>query len=249
MDAHGRWGGSPRSSDAGATLQSAPPLAPAEASGKRRLPRLRLPLIDRRLRVPAIIGGGLLLVVLFMVPARIHLGDPTVLDRSVIDDAIPFLEWTIWVYVSYYPFLILAVWLPRDDRLRADAVYGLLLAGAIGLIIFTLWPTTIVRESPSLAGIGGLPWRLLFSVDTMVNALPSMHVAHTCLAAVALGSRSRLWRIVTPVWATLIILSTLTTKQHYAVDLPGGFALAAVCFILVRCGVDYWRVGRLLRPG
>ncbi len=244
MDARSRRGGSPGSSDAGATLPSTPPLTPTLTIGERRLPRLRLPLIDRRLRIPAIIGGGLLLVVLFMVPARIHLGQPTVLDRSVVDDAIPFLEWTIWVYASYYPFLILAVWLPRDDRRRSDAVYGLLLAAAIGLIIFTLWPTTILRESPSLAGATGVPWRLLFSVDTMVNALPSMHVTHTCIAAVALGSRSRLWRIIVPVWATMITLSTLTTKQHYAIDLPGGLALAAVCFVLVRFAVEYWRIGR-----
>jgi membrane-associated phospholipid phosphatase len=244
MDARSRWGGSPGSSDDGATLQSAPPLAPTPTIGARRLPRLRLPLIDRGLRIHAIIGGGLLLVVLFMVPARIHLGQPIVLDRAAIDDAIPFLEWTIWVYASYYPFLILAVWLPRDARLRSDAVYGLVLAGAIGLVIFTLWPTTIIRESPSLVGVTGLLWHLLFSVDTMVNALPSMHVADTCIAAVALASRGRLWRIIVPVWATIIILSTLTTKQHYAIDLPGGLALAAVCYVLVRFGVAYWRIDR-----
>jgi membrane-associated phospholipid phosphatase len=230
--------------DASPTLASVPRLARAPTIGARRLPRLRLPLIDRGLRIPAIIGGGLLLVVLFMVPARIHLGRPTVLDRAAIDDAIPFLEWTIWAYASYYPFLILAVWLPRDDRLRGDAVYGLLLASAIGLIIFTLWPTSIIPESPSLAGATGFLWSLLFSVDTMVNALPSMHVAHTSLATVALGSRNHLWRIIAPVWAMLIILSTLTTKQHYAIDLPGGVALAALCFVLVRLGVEYWPIDR-----
>jgi membrane-associated phospholipid phosphatase len=92
-----------------------------------------------------------------------------------------------------------------------------------------------------------IPWRLLLSVDTMVNALPSMHVAHTCLAAVALGSRNRLWRIIAPMWAAMIIASTLTTKQHYAIDLPGGMALAAICFVLVRFGVEYWRFDRKVR--
>jgi membrane-associated phospholipid phosphatase len=248
MDAHSRWPDRPGPADASPTLESVPPLASDRTVGERRLARLRLPLIDRRLRAPAIVGGGLLLVALFALPARIHLGQPTILARSVVDDAIPFLDWTIWVYVSYYPFLIAAVWLARDDRRRSDAVYGILLAGAIGLIIFTLWPTAIARESPGLAGATGILWRLLFSVDTMVNALPSMHVAHTCLAAVALASRNRLWRIIAPAWATLIVLSTLTTKQHYAIDVPAGFALAALCFVLVRLGVEYRRVGRRLRP-
>jgi membrane-associated phospholipid phosphatase len=241
MDAQSRGGGSPGSSDVGPSLQSVSPLAPAQAIGKCRLP---LPLIDRRLRIPAIIGGGLLLVVLFAVPARVHLGQPAILARSVVDDVIPFLDWTIWVYVTYYPLLIAAIWFPRNDNRRSDAFYGMLLASAIGLVIFTLWPTAISRESASLAGATGFMWRLLFSVDTMVNALPSMHVAHTCLAAVALASRNRLWRIIAPAWATLIVLSTLTTKQHYAIDVPGGFALAAICFVFVRFGVEYRRIDR-----
>lgn len=218
--------------------------APPRAFRGVRLSRLPLPLIDRRLRGPAVLCGGVLLIALFMLPARFHLGEPAMLERSIVDDWIPFLEWTIWIYVSYYLFLILAVWLPDDDRLRSDAAYGLVLAGLIGLIIFTLLPTSVERPSPSAAGATGLVWRLLFSVDTMVNALPSLHVANTCLAAVALASRSRVWRVIVPAWAAMIILSTLTTKQHYAIDLPGGLLLAAICYIIVRFGVDYRIVDR-----
>lgn len=218
---------------------------PARVVRGARLPRLPLPLIDRRLRGAAVLGGGLLLIALFMLPARFHLGEPAMLERSVVDHWIPFLEWTIWIYVSYYLFLILAIWLPDDDKLRSDAAYGLVLAGLIGLIIFTLLPTSVERPSPSAGGATGFAWRLLFSVDTMVNALPSLHVANTCLAAVALASRSRAWRIIVPVWAAMIILSTLTTKQHYAIDVPGGLLLAAICFVAVRFGVEYRTIGRL----
>src|SRR5262245_30269876 len=134
-------------------------------------PRLSLPLIDRRLRPAAVIGGGLLLIALFMLPARVHWGAPTTtLDSSRIDDWIPYLEWTIWIYISYYLYLILAIWLPRDDRLRSDAAYGLVLAGLIGLLIFTIFPTSVPRQSPDFAGITGQLWRLLFAVDTTVNA-------------------------------------------------------------------------------
>jgi membrane-associated phospholipid phosphatase len=201
-------------------------------------------LIERRLRLPAVVVGGLLLIGLFMLPARFHLGEPAVLDKSVVDDWIPFLEWTIWIYASYYLFLILAIWLPRDDKRRSDAAYGLVLAGIAGLIIFTLLPTSVVRPLPSAGGATGVLWRLLFSVDTMVNALPSLHVANTCLAAIALASRSRAWRIIVPAWAAMIVLSTLTTKQHYAIDVPGGLLLAAICYAIVRFGVAYRTVDR-----
>jgi membrane-associated phospholipid phosphatase len=203
-----------------------------------RVPRLRLPLIDRRLRVPAVIAGGFLLIGLFVLPERFHLGEPVRLDKSVVDDWIPFLAWTIWVYASYYLLLVLAVLLP-DDKRRSDAAYALALAAIIGAVIFTLWPNSVMRQSPAFDGATGFLWRLLFSVDTPMNALPSLHVANTCLAAIALWSRRGLWRIIAPVWATLVILSTLTTKQHYAIDVPGGVLLAAICFVLVRVGVTY----------
>jgi membrane-associated phospholipid phosphatase len=211
---------------------------------KSRTLRWRLPLIDRRLRAPAIAGGALLLIGLFMLPARVHLGEPIPLDRSGVDHSIPFLEWTIWIYLSEYPFLTLAIWLTPDDKQRSDAAYGLVLAALIGLVIFTLVPTSVMRQSPDLSGATGLLWRFLFSVDTTVNAFPSLHVANTCLAAVALCSRGGPWRIIVPVWTALIILSTLTTKQHYAIDVPGGFILAVICFVLVRLGVEYKRIGR-----
>jgi membrane-associated phospholipid phosphatase len=205
-------------------------------------------LIDHRLRAPAIVGGGALLIALFALPARHHLGKPLKLESSVVDDWIPFLEWTIWIYVSYYLFLILAIWLPRDDKLRSDAAYGLMLAAIIGLIVFTVFPTSVPRQSPNLTGATGVLWQLLHSVDTMVNALPSLHVANTCLASVALASRGGLWRTAVPVWAGLIILSTLTTKQHYAIDVPGGLMLALICFALVRFGVEYRRIDRVQVP-
>jgi membrane-associated phospholipid phosphatase len=217
-------------------VQAVEQLAAAQTIRGRRV---RLPLIDRRLRIPAVVGGGLLLIALFVVPERFHLGEPTSPDRSVVDDWIPFLAWTIWVYVSYYLFLILAVWLPKDDKRRSDAAYGLVLAAIIGAVIFTLWPTSVMRQSPSFDGATGFLWHLLFSVDTTFNALPSLHVANTCLAAIALWSRRGLWRIIVPVWAPMIILSTLTTKQHYAIDVLGGLLLAAICFVLVRFGVEY----------
>jgi membrane-associated phospholipid phosphatase len=216
--------------------QAAKPLARERPSNG---PRLRLPLIGRRSRLPAVVGGGLLLSVLFALPERFHFGEPTSLDKSVVDDWIPFLAWTIWVYGSYYLFLVLAVWLPKDDRRRSDAAYGLVLAAIVGMAIFTLWPTSVMRQSPSFAGATGFLWRLLFSLDTTVNALPSLHVANTCLAAIALWSRRGVWRVIVPVWATMIILSTLTTKQHYAIDVLGGLLLAAICFVLVRFAADY----------
>lgn len=242
MDARSRWDGSQGAGGGASPRPTARLPAPAPDIGGRRLPRLRLPLIGRRLRVPAIVVGGLLLVSLFALPERIQLWPTMPLGKSVVDAWIPFLPWTVWVYVSEYLFLILAIWFSPDDRRRSDCAYGLVLAAIIGLVIFTLLPTSVMRESPDPDGVTGFLLRCLFALDTTGNALPSLHVANTCLAAIALAARRGLWRVAVVAWAALIMLSTLTTKQHYAVDVAGGLVLAAICFVAVRFGVEYRRL-------
>jgi membrane-associated phospholipid phosphatase len=201
--------------------------------------RFSLPAIHRGNRGRAILLGGLALLVLYGIPVKLRLGQPRYLDNTVVDTAIPFLEWTIWIYLSQFPFLFLALWVTRDDVRRSHAFYAMLLSAALGLVVFALWPTIIGRQSPDLTGPTGFLWWLLYLVDPEVNAFPSLHVANACLAAAALYPERGAWRLIAPVWAGAIILSTLTTKQHYAIDVVGGVALAALCYGLVRLGPPY----------
>jgi membrane-associated phospholipid phosphatase len=201
--------------------------------------QLRLPHVRRGNRLAAVIVGGALVIALYLLPSRLQLRPAITLDRSFIDAWVPFLGWTIWVYLSEYPFMVLALWLGTDDRERSRLFYAFILAATIGLVIFVLWPTAVARESPGSDGLTGLLWRWLYSVDTPANALPSLHVANTCLAAARLRWCGGGWRVIAPVWAVLIVLSTLTTKQHYAIDIAGGVALAAVCFVAVRACLHF----------
>jgi membrane-associated phospholipid phosphatase len=205
--------------------------------------RLPLPLLKRGARVPVIIAGGLTIVGLYALSARLTHGEPTRLVESAIDSWIPFLPWTIWIYISDYPLLMLAILLPGDRR-RSEAAYGLLLAALIGFVIFTLWPTSIIRSSPSFAGLTGLLWKLVYAIDTTTNACPSLHVANTCIAGRALYGEGGAWRLIAPVWAGAVILSTLTTKQHYFIDVPAGALVGIACIAITRFGFTYRELGR-----
>jgi membrane-associated phospholipid phosphatase len=205
--------------------------------------RLPLPLLKRAARVPVVIGGGLAIVGLYALSARLNYGEPTRLVESALDGWIPFLPWTVWIYVSDYLLLTLAILLSSDRR-RSEAAYGLLLAALIGFVIFTLWPTGIIRSSPSFEGVTGLLWKLIYAIDTTTNAFPSLHVANTCIAARALYGKGGAWRVVTPIWASAVILSTLTTKQHYFVDVPAGILVGLVCIAVTRFGFTYRELGR-----
>jgi hypothetical protein len=104
-------------------------------------------------------------------------------------------------------------------------------------LIFVLWPTSGVAQQPTIGGVSGLLWTALLTVDRPVNFLPSLHVANACICGFAMGREPNAWRYVAPIWALLIVVSTLTTKQHFVVDLPAGAALAGLSVWLVHKGV------------
>jgi hypothetical protein len=75
----------------------------------------------------------------------------------------------------------------------------------------------------------------LDSVNLDYNHFPSLHVAFACSMAWEYG-RKRSWLIRSGylIWAGLIAVSTLLCAAHYAVDVLGGFALAAYAMGILR---------------
>ena len=78
-----------------------------------------------------------------------------------------------------------------------------------------------------------LPLRLVREVDTPASCFPSLHVALAFACSFAIRQpRPRLWRVFFA-WSVAIAVSTLTTKQHYVVDVIGGVLLSVVCVAVV----------------
>ena len=62
------------------------------------------------------------------------------------------------------------------------------------------------------------------------NCFPSLHVAHAFVSAFACWHVHRSVGVGLGVWAFLIGLSTLFTKQHYALDVIAGIVLASIAY-------------------
>jgi hypothetical protein len=195
---------------------------------------LALPPLTRTSRLPAAIFIAVFVAALYLLPMHIGLVEPTRLSPTALDRAIPFLDWTIWIYYSYAIFLVLPFAVCRDDGHAARALYGLMANSIVAGLIFFVWPTSTVTQQPAIGGLTGDLWTALLTVDRPVNCFPSLHVANACLCAFALLRERRVWRYVAPLWAFLIVISTLTTKQHLVIDLPAGAALAGLSAWLVR---------------
>jgi len=181
-------------------------------------------MIDVRRRGRAIVVAYLLFCVLYLGAPRLAIRDPHLLQPSSVDRAIPFLPWTIALYLSQFLFLFLTLWLQTDSRRLTRAFIAIAISTVLSCAIFILWPTTLPRPPVRNAAFDTL-W--LFDVPT--NCFPSLHTALATIAAFFWPRRKR-W--LAALWAAAIIVSTLTTKQHVAIDVAGGLVVAGVAIAI-----------------
>jgi membrane-associated phospholipid phosphatase len=153
----------------------------------------------------------------------------TTLIALPIDGQIPFLVWTVWLYLPFYAGIFaLAITGIRRPALFHRALQGFLvtmLIGAIGhFAVAAEYPRPAVALPPEGASAAFLAW--VQAVDPPGNVFPSLHVAHTTALAVILYRDRRGLGLVAMVMALLLALSTLTAKQHFLVDVLSGWLIA-----------------------
>lgn len=161
--------------------------------------------------------------------------------RTPLDDAIPFLPATAWLYLPFYAAIFaiaLAGFRTRAYFNRALLGFGIILG--IGLVchrfIPAVYPRPILYPPYPNVSYAFMAW--VQHVDPPGNVFPSLHVAHTsALALIVHRENRRLGRVVI-VMAALLALSTLTTKQHFVADVLAGLLLAAGTRLLVLRGID-----------
>jgi membrane-associated phospholipid phosphatase len=110
----------------------------------------------------------------------------------------------------------------------------MVLATVVAFVVFMAWPTTVERPPYDPASPVAPLWAGLYAFDAPTNAFPSLHVALAVIAAAAMVPEGGVWRAIGPLWAGAIVVSTLTTKQHVAVDLAGGFAVGGASLLAIR---------------
>lgn len=148
---------------------------------------------------------------------------------SWLDQSIPFWRAWIWVYLSQYLMIPICFKLTTDPLEYTRLFYGILFSLLICAAVFLIYPTTMLRPENSLVdGLDCLRY-YLYKLDEPTNCFPSLHVTLAILVGLyashhkALMLQMTLWS-----WSILIILSTLTFKQHYVLDVLGGVFVAIV---------------------
>lgn len=196
-------------------------------------------------------GGAAVLVsaaTLYGLNNHLHLREPALLPMTWVDRSVPVVPWTVWVYASY-PLQFVAAFFVEPSRRRLNRwLWAVLAVNLVSNLVFLLWPTTIHRPEvraervPTAATVRpGVPstdpWTAaafdrLHAIDTPASCLPSLHVSTALLASFVFFRRHALRFALFFGWAVAIALSTLTTKQHHAVDVVAGLGLALAAWWL-----------------
>ena len=165
----------------------------------------------------------------------------------LIDDAIPIVPAFAVVYLLSYLFWISGPVVVSLTKRRnfVNYIAGLSLAYVVGFLFFVFMPTCMDRaqeglmEAAARPGIFNGMLRVIYAADgsnLAFNLFPSYHClisAYCWLGVRRQPEISRGYQAFALGMAILISLSTVLTKQHYFVDIPGGWAIALGCYWLM----------------
>jgi len=166
------------------------------------------------------------------------------LPYGPVNKMIPFIPESIWIYLTHSILFISAYLYAKDIKNLNKYFYAFLTMQLITCGIFLIFPTTFPRENYPLLAENMDAWTyLVFKMarllDTPANCFPSQHVASVYLASfLFLEDRKNAFPFFF-IWATLISITTLTTKQHYLADIPSGLLVAVFCYWLFFKKIKY----------
>ena len=163
-----------------------------------------------------------------------------------------FLSWT-WLrnimglsYLSYYLLILgppAALALRRREKDLEYHTFGLISTYLVCFVIYLALPVLGPRDlahatGETAQGVGGLFGPIINAFfeagDSLGTAFPSSHCAGSVAAALLVRRHfSRTTGLIASVWAGFIVVSTVYTNNHYAIDAVAGVATAVMTQKLV----------------
>lgn len=148
-----------------------------------------------------------------------------------IDQQIPFIPWTVAIYYASFLFWIInyILCVRQEKKWAYQFLSADFWAKGICLLCFLLFPTTNIRPVVDPQGFWNAAIQFLYRSDAADNLFPSIHCLTSWFCYIGLQKQQNIpvwYRRLSSLIALAVFLSTLTTKQHVAVDVVGGILLA-----------------------
>ncbi|MBR1641129.1 MAG: 2-oxo acid dehydrogenase subunit E2 [Butyrivibrio sp.] len=145
--------------------------------------------------------------------------------HSRIDDLIPFNEYFVIFYVSWYFFMVLSLLYFVLYDIKGFVRAQKLIVGMqiIAVITYILWPS-VQNMRPEVFAHDNVLTRLLgyiYKVDTPTGVCPSLHVGYTLAvlsAHLAARDHKLIKKVLLALWSFMICISVCFVKQHSFID-------------------------------
>lgn len=181
----------------------------------------------------------------YFILEKVNVTDYAVV-HSALDDVIPFCEWFIFPYLSWFLYMLIpgVYFLIKDPEAFENYMLSLLIGFFFSMLIITVYPTG-QELRPDITGEGNAAmWivNFIYNFDTNTNVFPSMHVVGAVAVAFGLAkSKSlggkKLLQVFNWILCVTIIMATVFLKQHSALDILGALIVEIPVLILVYKGV------------
>ena len=149
-----------------------------------------------------------------------------------IDDKIPFVEWSVLVYVLWFPLIALfpiALFYVNEDY-YVFYITAMFMEVVLSVICYMIYPTTFKRPKPSDKLSGKLMAIVFKGSYRGVNCAPSLHCSSCYLIIfTALMAMHNVTGIISIIVAVAIVISTMTTKQHTVIDVLSAIPMFVIC--------------------
>lgn len=160
----------------------------------------------------------------------------TVMPLTWIDGLVAFFPQSLFVYASLWIYIGLGTSFAKDLRELLAFGAASLAMTVVGLAVFVAAPTKVPDIPIDLVQYPLLAF--LKEVDVSGNACPSLHAAFAVFTAFVLHRllteirAARALLAGNALWCLGIVYSAMATRQHVALDVIAGAALAGVAWVV-----------------
>jgi membrane-associated phospholipid phosphatase len=190
------------------------------------------------LKMTGTIGGICGFFLLYFWTQESRAAHAVTVPMTAVDHWVGVSQSALLPYASLWVYVALAPALAGDLAGLRKYVSGAFIMAFLGLATYWFFPTTTPAFGVHWSDYPAL--QVLKAADRGGNAFPSLHVAFAVYSGAIIAGELRSFsappwvRGASWLWCAAIVYSTLATRQHVAIDVAGGFVVAAVA--LLACG-------------
>jgi hypothetical protein len=157
--------------------------------------------------------------------------------KRPVDDKIPFLPWTVLPYCFWFPMIVFypLIVFRTDPHSYCGYLTTMVMEIVLSIVCYLIYPTSFQRPVPPDGFWGKFMKFVYHSSYRGLNCAPSLHCS-SCFLVICVSftcAGMSLWvRGFTVSIASMIVLSTLTTKQHTLIDVLTAVPLFLISRIL-----------------